>query len=415
MIHNYASHIFQCYKNISKNIIKTPLQYSTRLSDIYNSNIYLKREDLQITRSFKIRGATNKIMAVPQDALDNGVVCASAGNHAQGFAHICKTLNIKGDVFLPETTPLQKINRINYFGGNFINIHHVGKNFNQALDSSFDFSNLNNKTFIHPFDDLDVIDGQATIGYELLLDINPDIIIVPCGGGGLISGISKYMKNINDSIKIIGVEPKDANSLQLAMVNQKPTNVIHLDTFVDGASVGMIGKNTFEICRKYVDDIYTISNEKLCHEIVNAYQEDGIILEPAGALSLCVFDELQQKYDLNKKNVICILSGGNNDMSRYDEIMELNSQYLSLRHYFIIEFSQSPGQLKLFINKVLGPSDDIIRFEYIKKTNKNYGKVLIGLELNNKQTLQKIIDNLDSTNFKYQKINASDLIYDYLI
>lgn len=412
---NYAYHIAQCYKHISKNLIKTPLQYSKRLSDIYNSNIYLKREDLQITRSFKIRGATNKIMSVPKESLINGVVCASAGNHAQGFAHICKTLNINGDVFLPETTPLQKINRINYFGGNFINIHHKGKNFNEALKSSLDFSNHNNKTFIHPFDDFDVIDGQATIGYELALDCIPDIIIVPCGGGGLISGISKYMKYLNENIKIIGVEPKHANSLELAMINQKPTNVAYLDTFVDGASVGMIGNNTFDICRKYIDDVYTVDNDKLCHEIVNAYQEDGIILEPAGALSLCVFDELQQKYDLFDKSVICILSGGNNDMSRYDEIMELNSQYLSLRHYFIIEFSQSPGQLKLFINQILGPRDDIIRFEYIKKTNKNYGNVLIGLELNNKQNLQKIIDNLESTNFTYKKIESSDLIYDYLI
>lgn len=412
---NYAYHIAQCYKHISKNLIKTPLQYSKRLSDIYNSNIYLKREDLQITRSFKIRGATNKIMSVPKESLINGVVCASAGNHAQGFAHICKTLNINGDVFLPETTPLQKINRINYFGGNFINIHHKGKNFNEALKSSLDFSNHNNKTFIHPFDDLDVIDGQATIAYELALDCIPDIIIVPCGGGGLISGISKYMKYLNENIKIIGVEPKHANSLELAMINQKPTNVAYLDTFVDGASVGMIGNNTFDICRKYIDDVYTVDNDKLCHEIVNAYQEDGIILEPAGALSLCVFDELQQKYDLFDKSVICILSGGNNDMSRYDEIMELNSQYLSLRHYFIIEFSQSPGQLKLFINQILGPRDDIIRFEYIKKTNKNYGNVLIGLELNNKQNLQKIIDNLESSNFNYKKIESSDLIYDYLI
>ena len=268
---------------------------------------------------------------------------------------------------------------------------------------------------MHPYDDPDVIDGQATIGYELGLDMYPDIIIVPCGGGGLISGISQYIKNLIPSTIIIGVEPNKANSLQLALQHQKPTAVKQLDTFVDGASVGILGNHTFNLCNQYVDEVYCVSNEKVCHEIINSYQDDGIILEPAGALSLCVFDQLQEKYDIKNKNIVSILSGGNNDMSRYDEIMELNSQYLSLRHYFILEFSQSPGQLKLFINNILGNKDDIIRFEYIKKTNKNYGKVLIGLELNRRENLDKIIDNLNNTKFIYKKIDAADLIYDYLI
>jgi len=354
-------------------------------------------------------------MSLSPDSLKNGVVCASAGNHAQGFAYICHKLGIKGDVFLPETTPLQKINRIHYFGKDSINTHKTGKNFNEALSASLEFTNQQNKAFVHPYDDPDVIDGQATIAYELALETKPDIIIAPCGGGGLISGISKYIKEIYPQTKVIGVEPQHANSLQLALKNQKPTKVDHLDTFVDGASVGIVGNHTFEMCQKYVDDVFNVSNGKLCHELINAYQDDGIILEPAGALSLCVFDKLSEKYDISDKNIVCILSGGNNDMSRYDEIMELNSQYLSLRHYFILEFSQSPGQLKLFINNVLGPNDDIIRFEYIKKTNKNYGNVLIGLELNQKENIVKIIDNLNQTKFIYKKIDAQDLIYDYLI
>lgn len=415
MSSNYISHISRCYQKISQNLFKTPLQHNKRLSDKYNSNIFLKREDLQLTRSFKIRGATNKIMSLPNESLKNGVVCASAGNHAQGFAYICHKLGIIGDIFLPETTPLQKINRIKYFGNDAIKIHNIGKNFNEALESSLQYSNENNKGFVHPYDDPDVIDGQATIGYELGLDMCPDIIIVPCGGGGLISGISQYIKQLMPSTVIIGVEPNKANSLQLALQHQKPTAVKQLDTFVDGASVGILGNHTFNLCNQYVDEVYCVSNEKVCHEIINSYQDDGIILEPAGALSLCVFDQLQEKYDIKNKNIVSILSGGNNDMSRYDEIMELNSQYLSLRHYFILEFSQSPGQLKLFINNILGEKDDIIRFEYIKKTNKNYGKVLIGLELNRRENLDKIIDNLNYTKFVYKKIDASDLIYDYLI
>ena len=412
---NYISHISRCYQRITNNLVKTPLEYNKRLSDKFHSKIYLKREDLQITRSFKIRGATNKILSLPCESLKNGVVCASAGNHAQGFSYICHSLGIKGDVFLPETTPLQKINRINYFGKDAIKTHNIGKNFSEALLASLDFSNKHDKTFVHPYDDADIIDGQATIGYEISKDINPDIVIIPCGGGGLISGISKYIKEIYPQTKIIGVEPDGANSLQLALQQQKPTNILDLDTFVDGASVGLIGEHPFDICKKYVDDVYTISNGKLCHELINAYQDDGIILEPAGALSLCIFDKLQEKYDIKNKNIVSILSGGNNDMSRYDEIMELNSQYLSLRHYLILEFSQSPGQLKLFINNILGPKDDIIRFEYIKKTNKNFGNVLIGLELNKKENLQKIIDNLNQYKFTYKKINSEDLIYDYLI
>lgn len=415
MASNYILRVAKCYHNIYRNLVKTPLEYNNRLSDKYHTNIYLKREDLQLTRSFKIRGATNKIMSLPTDSLKNGVVCASAGNHAQGFAYICHKLGINGDVFLPETTPLQKINRIHYFGKDSINTHTIGKTFNDALSASLEFTESNQKTFIHPYDDPAVIDGQATIAYEIALNIKPDIIIVPCGGGGLISGISQYVKEIYPHIKVIGVEPQKANSLQLAMENQTPTQVPQIDTFVDGASVGIIGHHPFEMCQKYVDEVITVNNGKLCHELINAYQDDGIILEPAGALSLCVFDKLSEKYDLADKNIVCILSGGNNDMSRYDEIIELNSQYLNLRHYFILEFSQSPGQLKLFINNVMGPKDDIIRFEYIKKTNKNYGNVLIGLELNQKENLDKIIYNLNQTKFNYKKIDSEELIYDYLI
>jgi len=409
------NNINSIYNNIRDVIIKTPCEYNKRLSLKYSANIYLKREDLQTTRSFKIRGVSNKINSLSKKELEYGIICASAGNHAQGFAYSCNKLNIQGSIYVPKSTPLQKVNRIRYYGGDNIKINTVGDNFDDSLEKAYNQAKETNETMIHPFDDNDVIMGQSTIAYEIYQDLDPDVILCPVGGGGLISGITQYSKNHDENVDIIGVEPEKANSLTQALKNEKPIYINNIDKFVDGASVSIIGNNNYNILKNNINTTICINNGKLCNSIIDLYENDGIITEPAGALVVAALDELFEKDTYIDKNIVCIISGGNNDLTRYAEIMELNSIYLNLRHYFILEFSQTPGQLKLFINNILGDNDDIIRFEYIKKTNKNFGNVLIGIELGNPDNLQNILTNFDKHLFSYKKINYDDLLYDYLV
>jgi threonine dehydratase len=398
------------FSNISKHIIKTPLQFNQRLSDKFMANIYLKREDLQITRSFKLRGSLNAILNQKSD----NIVCASAGNHAQGFAYSCNLLGKKGTIFLPITTPQQKIQRIKYFGKDSIKLKIIGNNFTQTLDYALEYSYKNNNTFIHPYDDKNIIQGQGSIYDEIIKEIKPDYISCCVGGGGLISGIIQK-SNLNKKLntKIIGGEPLGADSMHQALLNGKPVEIENLDTFVDGASVKKVGNLTFDIVSKNlnINDIKVIPKGKICNEMINLYQEDGIIVEPAGVLSVCALDYLS-KDELFNKNVICILSGGNNDILRYPEIMEINQKYLGIKHYYIIEFTQKPKELKRFITNILGEKDDITRFEYIKKTNKSFGNVLVGLETKNHLLIE---EGLKKNNFNFVKIQENDLIYSYLI
>ena len=404
--------IRQSYKIIKNDIIKTPLEFNNRMSNKYNSNIFFKREDLQITRSFKLRGSLNKIKSTNTN---KELICASAGNHAQGVSYSCNKLGLKGTIYVPTITPLQKINRIKYYGKEFINIKLYGNNFQECLEYAILEAKNEDKYFIHPYDDIDIINGQATIAYEIYKDIVPDYIICPIGGGGLISGIGQYYKLINPNCKIIGVESENADSMTLALENDSPTLISNINTFVDGASVAKVGDIPFEICKKSIDHIYKVSNKRVCHDIINCYQDDGIILEPAGALALGCIDSLKEDYDIEGKNVVVILSGGNNDISRYNEIVQLNLEYMGLIHYFIVEFNQKPGQLQFFINNIMDVNTDIIRFEYIKKTNKNFGNVLIGVQLSNPNNISNLINNLNENSIKYKKIEYNDLYYDFLI
>ena len=400
--------IFSSYQRISKFIVNTPLYFSERLSNRYNANIYFKREDLQTTRSFKIRGALNKILL---NKNDKNIVCASAGNHAQGVAFSCNLINKKGIIFVPNTTPLQKIKRIKHFGKDNIELKLVGQNFQVTLDKALIYSEQNNCQFIHPYNDLDIITGQSTIAYEIFKDINPNYIISSIGGGGLISGLISYNKIYDSDCKIIGVEPENADSMTQAIINNKPIELKYLDTFVDGASVKKVGDITYNFCKESLDDIKIINNGKLCYDLLEMYQEEGIILEPAGCLSVSALD-LLDKNEIEGKNIICILSGGNNDVSRYPEIIEKSLVYQNIKHYYIIEFTQKPKELKKFITGVLGEKDDITRFEYIKKTNKSFGNVLIGIESYDHLSFES---NLIKNNFNFVKIDENDLIYSYLI
>ncbi len=409
--------MLKVYNRISKYIKNTPLEYNHRLSKKLNNNIYIKREDLQITRSFKIRGSLNKmLLQYNNNTEEREFVCASAGNHAQGFAYSCNLLNLKGNIFIPNTTPLQKIERIKYYGKDNIELKIIGNNFYECLYQSLEFSKSNNFTHIHPYDDLDIIDGQSTICKEIIEQVDNKIDIISCcvGGGGLISGMVEYNNKNDCNIKIIGGEPENANSLYLSLKNNIPTKIENLDTFVDGASVAQVGENNFNILKNNLSfkDIFVISNGKICNELLNMYGEDGIILEPAGVLSVCAMEQYIKLNNIKNKNIVCILSGGNNDISRYPEIIEKNKIYLGKKKYYIIKFLQKPKQLKKFIINVLGSKDDITRFEYIKKTNTNYGNVLLGIESDNFIELE---ENLIKNNFEFQKIEPNDLIYSYLI
>lgn len=397
-------------KMIDSGIIKnTSLELNERLSNKYNCNVYLKREDQQIVRSFKIRGAFSKITNLENPS---EIVCASAGNHAQGFAYLCNKLNMKGTVFVPDTTPLQKISRINYFANGSCNLKINGNTFSDALKEALHYTEDNNYTFVHPYDDIEVIEGQSTIASEIYNEIIPDIIISSIGGGGLISGLSLYSK-IKNNCQIIGAEPYYCQSMKQSILKDELVYINTKENFVDGATVNKVGNTTFQICKTHVDQIYGIQDGETCENILDLYEKDGIIVEPAAALALGTLNYISE--DIINKNIVILLSGGNNDVSRYPEIQEKYLKYKNLKNYYIVKFNQKPGQLKTFINNILGKNDDIFRFEYIKKTNKEYGNVLIGIQTNNPKNYENIDINLKKNLFEYTKISENDLIYSYLI
>ena len=407
----HIKNIKNAYKIISNITKNTPLQYNERLSRIYNNNIYLKREDLQLTRSFKIRGSYNKIY---NNNEYNIVTTASAGNHAQGVSYVSNILNKKCKIFLPTSTPRQKIDRIKYFGSDNLQVEILGNTVDDSLEFSKEYSKENNALFVHPFDDEEVIIGQSSIAYEIFQKQKKvDYILVCVGGGGLVSGICKYIDLYDLNTKIICAEPENANSLEISLKNGKITSLEYLDKFVDGAAVKTVGKRNFHISKDSISDIYSIPKNEICYNLVDIYQNDGIVLEPAGVLGVCLLERI--KNEIYGKNVVCILSGGNNDILRYNEILERSLIYKGLKHYFLIDFNQRPGQLKEFVNNILINNIDITRFEYLKKTNKEMGSVLIGIELNTYDQYDDFIVNLKNYKYRFKKIEESSSIYNYLI
>jgi threonine dehydratase len=402
-------------ENLSSVVSNTPLQHSKRLSDKYKANIYIKREDLQEVRSFKIRGAYNKISTLSDAEKKRGVVCASAGNHAQGVALSCSLLKIKGTIFMPEITPNQKIEKVKNFGDSYITIQLVGTNYDETYSASLDYCLDNKAVYVHPFNDETVVAGQGTVAKEIYEARNGDIdlILVPVGGGGLISGVSSYLKAKNPQIKVVGCEPQGAPAMYESLKNGKVTKLAHIDPFVDGAAVMQVGTLTYKTSKEFVDNIILVPEGKICTTMIELYQNEGIITEPAGALSISGLDLIKDK--IKGKTVVCILSGGNNDISRYPEVVERSLVYLGLKHYFLIEFVQKPGQLRSFLNDVLGKNDDIVLFEYMKKTNREKGPALVGIELKDKNDLAPLVKRLDQMQFKYKKIENGDLLYNLLI
>ncbi len=393
----------------------TPFQKNPNLSDVYQANVFLKREDLQMVRSYKIRGAFNKIRTIEPDLLKNGIVCASAGNHAQGVAFSCSKLKIMGSIFMPTTTPKQKIEQVRMFGKEFIEIVLTGDTFDAANSAAIEYARENCKTFIPPYDDPKVMEGQGTIGREILNQskVKLDYVFVPIGGGGLASGLGSYFKQVSPETKVIGVEPAGAPCMKEAIRNGHPVKLEKIDTFVDGAAVQKAGALTYEVCREVLDDIIVIPEGAICTTIIQMYNKSAIVVEPAGALAATALRFYADK--IKGKNVACIVSGSNNDITRMEEIREKSLLYEGLKHYFIVNFSQKSGAVLSFIRDVIGPKDDLVYIQYIKKTNKESGPALIGIEVSEKDGLKDLIRRMEDNNIKFEYINENNHLFEILI
>lgn len=399
---------------IKEVVNRTPLILHPGLSRKYQANIYLKREDLQVVRSYKIRGAYNMMSSLQWEQLRKGVVCASAGNHAQGFAYSCRKLGVPGIVFMPVITPNQKINQTKKFGDNFIEIKLVGDTYDECAIAAQKFCELNRLTYIHPFDHHKIIEGQGTIGIEILED-QPDIdyLFIPVGGGGLCAGVGSYFKTYSPRTKIIGVEPEGAPSMKAALDMGEPVTLPTIDRFVDGAAVQRAGNITFPICRDVLSDMHLVHEGKICSAMLSFYNEDALVVEPAGVLSVAALDDYTD--EIKGKNIVCIISGSNNDIDRMQEIKERSLQYEGLKHYFLIRFAQRPGSLKDFVNDILGPGDDITRFEYVKKHNKESGPALVGIEVKSRTDYLRLLANLERQQVNYSELKQDDNAFGYLV
>jgi threonine dehydratase len=409
----YTINIDQAYEVLKKVVLKTPLQFHRKLSEKFGADVYLKREDLQVVRSYKIRGAYNLIQSLTEDQRKQGIVCASAGNHAQGVAFSCKLLTIKGVIYMPAITPKQKINQVKMFGGTNVEIVLIGDTFDECQAHALEFTKANNRVFIPPFDHLKIIEGQGTVAKEIFEELpSVDYLFIPVGGGGLIAGMSHYFKTYSPTTKIIGVEPVGAPSMKEAIRAGKPVVLDKIQRFVDGASVKKVGELTFDLS-KDMADMLLVPEGKVSSAILQLYNEDAIVAEPAGVLSIAALDQYADQ--IKGRKVVCIVSGGNNDIDRMQEIKERSLLYEGLKHYFIVRFAQRPGALKEFVNHILGPTDDIVRFEFIQKNNKETGPALIGIELKAKDDFNSLIERMDAYKLNYTIVNQNENLFEYLV
>ena len=400
---------------LSEILEPTPFQKNANLSATYKADVFLKREDLQMVRSYKIRGAYNKIRSIDPETLKYGIVCASAGNHAQGVAFSCNKLHIMGSIYMPTTTPKQKIEQVRMFGQEYIDIVLTGDTFDAANAAAMEFARKSGKTFIPPFDDPKIMEGQGTIGHEIIQQTKEklDYIFIPIGGGGLASGLGAYIRHMSPETKIIGVEPAGAPCMKSAI---ECGGVIELETinkFVDGAAVKKAGLMTYEVCKEILDDIVIVPEGAVCTTIIQMYNKSAIVVEPAGALSIAALKFYADK--IAGKKVACVVSGSNNDITRMEEIQEKSLLYEGLKHYFIINFPQKPGVMLAFIRDIIGPTDDLVYFQYIKKTNKDFGPALIGIELADKADFHALLRRMEAHNIVYEHINENNKLFEILI
>ncbi|MEX2460601.1 MAG: threonine ammonia-lyase IlvA [Paenibacillaceae bacterium] len=407
--------IAEAQVSLQEVITCTPLQKDLVLSAQYRCNVYLKREDLQVVRSFKIRGAYHLIQGLSEIEREQGVVCASAGNHAQGVAYACHALQIQGKIYMPTTTPRQKISQVKMFGGSYVEVILQGDTFDDAYAAAMKACVRGGMQFVHPFDDRRIIAGNGTVGVEIMQQMKcvPDFIFATIGGGGLIAGVGTYVKAVHPETIMIGVEPLGAASMKEAFTQQQVVALDQIETFVDGAAVKRAGELTYQICRKVLDEILLVPEGKVCTTILELYNRNAIVAEPAGALAIAALD--QYKDQIQGKNVVCIISGGNNDIDRMQEIKERSLIYEGLKHYFTLNFPQRAGALREFLDNVLGPTDDITRFEYTKKHNKDNGPALVGIELKNKEDYEPLIARMLANGINYMELNKDPFLFHLLI
>lgn len=407
--------ILEADQRLRRILRPTPLQENLHLSRLFGCELMLKREDLQVVRSYKIRGAYNKMASFEEAARKQGVICASAGNHAQGVAYSCQKMKVHGKIFMPATTPRQKVDKVILFGKKFVEIELVGDTFDDAHEAAQQEAAISGALFIHPFDDPAIIAGQATVGKEILEQTSRpiDYVFVPIGGGGLASGLGSYFKHLSPHTQIIGVEPSGAPAMQRSLKAGKRLKLDEIDKFVDGAAVREVGEWTFEICKEVLDDVITVPEGLVCSTILQLYNEEAIVVEPAGALSVAALHAYKDK--IQGKNVICVLSGSNNDITRTEEIKERSLLFEGLKHYFIVRFPQRAGALREFLTEVLGPRDDITRFEYTKRTNRDTGPALVGIEVERKEDLEGLVKRLEQKGFPFQLVNEDPDLFQLLV
>ncbi len=401
-------------QSISDVVLRTPWQKNLGLSNKFNCDLFLKREDLQVVRSFKIRGAYHKMASLSAQERSNGVICASAGNHAQGVAYSCNLLGIKGKIFMPNPTPAQKIKKVKQFGGDWISIELVGDTFDESRVAAEEAAGKENKIFIHPFEDPMVIAGQGTIAAEILEDGTEtlDYLFVAVGGGGLISGVGSYFKQQSPQTKIIAVEASGAAALQHSLDHGMNMALEDIDTFADGIAVQRMGDLNFNICRKVVDQTIAVPEGKISTSILELYNEEAIVVEPAGAVSIAALDLLKDQ--IKGKKVGVIICGGNNDIDRTQEIQERSMLYEGLKHYFIIRFPQRAGALRDFLN-ILGPSDDITHFQYTKKNNRESGPALVGIELAKSKDFETLLQKMKEESISFTHLNNDRTLFETIV
>lgn len=405
------------YEALKEVVTETPLQYDVHLSRKYDCNVYLKREDLQKVRSFKLRGAYYAIKQTPANVLRNGVVCASAGNHAQGVAYTCQEMQVPATIFMPTTTPQQKVSQVQFFGGEQVTVKLIGDTFDASAQAAREYAENTQQAFIDPFNDLDIMAGQGTVALEIFQaahkNFQVDYLFSAIGGGGLISGVATYTKSQSPQTQVIGVEPLGAQSMRAAFDQGGPVMLEQVEKFVDGAAVKRVGDLNYAHAIDYVDQLLAIDEGQVCTTILDLYTKQAIVVEPAGALSVSALE--QMKETIKGKNVVCIISGGNNDINRMEEIEERSLIAEGLKHYFVINFPQRPGALREFATNILGPNDDITRFEYTKKVNRGTGPVILGILLKEKKELPNLLQKIATFDPNYIDLSQNPTLYSLLV
>ena len=395
---------------------RTPLQRSDRLSVSTGAEVWVKREDLQVGRSYKLRGAYNTISQLPDGVRAAGVVCASAGNHGQGVAYACRVLGVPGQVFVPGTTPRQKRERITALGGDAVRLVVTGDSYDEAAAAAQQAARSTGATLVPAFDAVPTVVGQATVALEILEQLarRPDVVVLPVGGGGLAAGCAALLRALSPGTRLVGVEPAGAAGMAAALAAGEPVELATIDTFVDGAAVRRVGDVTFSVIRDAGVELCTVPEGQICTELLDLYQVDGVIAEPAGALASAALSGAVVTVEPGQ-TVVCVLSGGNNDVSRYAEIVERSLVHRGLKHYFLVEFPQEPGALRRFLDEVLGPDDDIVLFEYVKRDNRETGAALTGIEIGDASGLARLLARIEASPLRIQHLAPGSTAYRFLV